>query len=665
LVSPKKQQLFTFGADYKLPGNSKAFVEAAYSKYDINLFSKKDKADDGGYAVAGGMEKVFKLSQDSVKGWKLLSSVRLEHVNELFKPLETFRNVEFSRDWNLAQNVAEGNENAAGVSVQLVKPGQQVGYQFKTFMKGNDYRGFMNLLNTRITFSKFNLVSDGSYLVSESIVSGTAFIRSATDLSRPVWKIIIGARYDQERNRIVDTTTDSLRLNSFSYDAGKVYISSADTARIRFRFDVTRRYDYAVNRNDFKRSTEADEVAGKIEFTGNPKSRLTLSSNYRNLVVSDTLLSQQLPEESILNRVEYNAVILKGFVNLTTFYEAGTGQELKREYAYLEVAPGTGVYTYGGDYNGNGVKDLDEFEISAFADQANYVKIFLPTNEYIKTRTNLFNQVISITPAAYFQKQDGWQKFVARFNNTTSYRVDNKTLEKDLVKALNPFRSGVDDEILLATNSALRNTFSFNRNSSVFGTDFTVMDNRSKTVLTSGFETRQLNNFINSIRWNITRVYSIFLNNENGNKSNRSQYFSNRDYKIRFYSIEPKFGVQPSVAFRTTVLYKFTLKDNVLGEIGEKSEQHTVGIECKYSPVNKGIFTVKFNLIKIDYNAAENTSLAYEVLEGLRVGTNYTWGATMQRNLSNSIQVNLNYEGRKPTGTKTIHTGTVQARAFF
>jgi len=52
-------------------------------------------------------------------------------------------------------------------------------------------------------------------------------------------------------------------------------------------------------------------------------------------------------------------------------------------------------------------------------------------------------------------------------------------------------------------------------------------------------------------------------------------------------------------------------------------------------------------------------------LEGLKKGRNYTWGLSLQRTLSNSIQVNLNYEGRKPTGTNIIHTGGVQARAFF
>ncbi|MBL0340201.1 MAG: hypothetical protein IPP71_04335 [Bacteroidetes bacterium] len=523
----------------------------------------------------------------------------------------------------------------------------------------------MNILNSRVNIKKFLFAVDGSYLYSSSPVVKTGFIRSLSDLSRPVGRVVFGVRYEQERNRFVNEITDSLALNSYSFDAGKVYLASSDTSKIRFRFDVSRRYDYQVRKNDFKRATEADEASGRIDFVGNPKSRLTLAANYRNLVISDTLFSTQKPEESLLNRIEYTAVILKGLFSSTTFYEAGTGQELKREYAFLEVAPGTGIYTYVGDYNGNGVKDIDEFEIAAFQDQANFVKIFLPTNEYVKTRTNQFNQVLSINPAAYFQKQEGWQQIISRFSNQTSFRTENKTLEEDLLKSLNPFGNDVADSLLITTNSALRNTLSFNRSSTVFGMDVTWQDNRSKTLLTNGFESRELSSFVNNIRWNISRVYSINVNGENGTKSNRSEFSSNRDYKIKFNSIEPKFSIQPGISLRNTLLYKYVIKENVLGEGNEKSEQHTIGVEFKYSSVKQGVLTAKFNLIEITYNSPENTAIAYEILEGLKKGRNYTWGLSLQRTLSNSIQVNLNYEGRKPTGTKVIHTGGVQARAFF
>ncbi len=665
LVTPKKQQLYTLGAEYKLSETGKVFFEAAYSKYDVNLFSKKDKANDPGYALAGGIEKKYKISRDSLNGWRLTSTLRLEHVDKQFRPIENYWTTEFSRDWNLSQNLTPSDENAAGLALAFLKPGQKIGYQFKTFLKGNDYTGIMNALNSRVVVHKFVVAVDGSYLYSTGPTVRTNFLRSSSDLSRPLGNFILGAHYDQERNRFINALTDSLSPNSYSFDAGKFYVTSSDTSKIRFRFDVSRRFDYLATYNYFRKTTAADEASGRIDFLGNPKSRLSLSANYRNLVIADTVLSSQKPEESLLNRIEYTAVILKGFISSNTFYEAGTGQELKREYAFLEVAPGTGVYTYAGDYNGNGVKDIDEFEIAAFQDQANFIKIFLPTNEYVKTRTNQFNQVLTINPAAYFQKQEGWQKMIGKFSNQTSYRVDNKLLEKDLLKALNPFQNNIADSILITTNAAFRNTLSFNRSSTVFGLDVTWQDNRNKAILTNGFESRILQSLVNNIRWNITRVYSITANSENGFKSNRSEFSSSRDYKIQFNSVEPKFSIQPGISFRSTFIYKYVIKTNILSEQNEKTEQNTFGVELKYSSVKQGVFTAKFNLIQIAYNASENTAIAYEMLEGLKPGRNYTWGLSLQKTLSNSIQVNLNYEGRKPTGTKVIHTGGVQARAFF
>jgi len=665
LIAPKMQQMISLGADYKLSDKSKVFLEAAYSNYNINLFSKKDKSDDKGYAIAGGGEQIFKLGQDSIKSWNLLTSIRLEHVNDQFQQVETFRNVEFIRDWNLTNLNLAGDENLGTVSLSLIKPSQLLNYRINTFIKGKDYRGLINSLRTDILIKKFRLAGESSYLITDGTFNKTNFLRSKGDLSRPVGKVILGSGFEQERNQIYNPGSDSLQLNSFSYDKGIFYFSSVDTAQTKFRVEYSRRYDYQVRNNHFKRAAIADEGSGKIEFTGKPGNRLTITSSYRNLQVEDSIFASYKPEESLLNRIEYNFNALKGMINSLTFYEAGTGQELKREYVFVEVAPGTGVYTYAGDYNNNGVKDLDEFEISAFPDEANFIKVFLPSNEYIKTRTNQFNQVLTLNPSAFFQQPDKFEKFISRFSDQVSYRVDNKTLEKDLLKSLDPFRNVISDSILIATNSALRNTLSFNRNSNIFGMDFTYQENRNKILLTNGFETRVLRSYVNNLRWNLTRVLNLTINTDNGTKSNRSQFFSNRDYKILYYQLEPKFSIQPGISFRTTFIYEYSVKENKLGEINEKAEQHTAGIEIKYSSVKRGIITAKFNLIQIDYNAPENTPIAYEILEGLKKGRNYTWGLSVQRNLSNSIQLSLNYEGRKPEGTKMIHTGAVQARAFF
>jgi hypothetical protein len=53
------------------------------------------------------------------------------------------------------------------------------------------------------------------------------------------------------------------------------------------------------------------------------------------------------------------------------------------------------------------------------------------------------------------------------------------------------------------------------------------------------------------------------------------------------------------------------------------------------------------------------------MLEGLNPGSNITWEANYQRNISKHMQLSVNYNGRQSESSPIIHTGGVQVRAFF
>ena len=166
-----------------------------------------------------------------------------------------------------------------------------------------------------------------------------------------------------------------------------------------------------VSKDDLSPATAARHYGISMGLTKNPKQKLIARVEYRQLRVINDTLTAVTPDETLLGRLEYSLKLLKGFVKSTTFYEIGSGQELRRQFAYVQVQAGQGFYTWI-DYNGDGVKDINEFEISAFPDQADYIRVFTPTNEYVKTYSNQFNQSINIRPSALLKKKSGAASFL-------------------------------------------------------------------------------------------------------------------------------------------------------------------------------------------------------------------------------------------------------------
>ena len=57
--------------------------------------------------------------------------------------------------------------------------------------------------------------------------------------------------------------------------------------------------------------------------------------------------------------------------------------------------------------------------------------------------------------------------------------------------------------------------------------------------------------------------------------------------------------------------------------------------------------------------------VAYQMLEGLQAGKNYTWNVLFNQKLNAFLNLNLNYLGRKSEGSKKINTGSIQLKALF
>jgi hypothetical protein len=354
----------------------------------------------------------------------------------------------------------------------------------------------------------------------------------------------------------------------------------------------------------------------------------------------------------------------KKVLTSNTYYEAGSGLEVKKEFSYLEVPAGQGIYAWT-DYNGNNVKELNEFDVSAFSDQANYIRVFTPTNEYMRAFYSQFSEALNLDPANAWSNKKGIRKLISRFSLQFAYRVERKTSDENLLRAYNPFQSGVSDTNLLSLNSNMRASMFFNKSHPKFGMDVSYQDSRNKVLLVNGFDSRTQRFLSSHIRWNLSKKLMLNVDGNYGLKTSHSDYFSNRAYDLTYWDIQPKFQIQPINTFRIALLYKYAYKINTSGNPRETAEMHNAGLELKYNMIGKGSLVLRGNYIRILFNASENNPLAYDMLEGYKKGNNATWNLTYQRNLSENLQLNVMYDGRQSAGSKMVHVGSVQLRAYF
>ena len=668
LVTPKKKQMVTAGMEHQLGKSGKISLEGVMTVEDKNTFSPYDARDDKGQGLKFSVNNRHLLIKGDSVGRKKLEinyAGGYEFVQKYFSPIERFRNVEFERDWNRELNGKINNDQhiingSLGFSAGKLWSGI---YNFNSFIEGNQYSGAKHALSSTFISGPARIVFNSSLLNTSGTSSSTQFYRHKSNASYKIKSIQFNYTDELENNFFRNGSLVSSRSYQFWEWEGSV--SSVDTSTNSFKFFYRERKDMKAYTQALSDSAYAQNTGLQLYFNKNRNHVVRSSVTLRKMEFLGPNFLNNKPDNNLLGRIEYFPKIFRGFLQSSVYFESGYGLELKKEYSYIEVAAGQGQYFWN-DYNGNGIKELNEFETAQFSDQAIYIRVWTPTKNYVRVNRDQFSYSMTLRPSV-FRKKDSkaGMKFLSRIVTQTVYRADKKTQGEINWQRFSLLSSDTQDTLLTGMAYNFRQGFFFNQSDPVFGFDYTYTDNRNKQLLTNGFETRSLESSELRIRWNITRSWGIFQNATMGVKSNNSEFFVMRNYRINYYETETKIAFQPSTSFRLSFAYKHTNKLNPSVLINQKAVFHDAGIEIKYNQLGKGSISAKCNFIGIQYNDFQNTPVAFEMLNALKPGNNFTWNINYQQNLSNNLQISITYDGRQSPGNKMIHIGGAQVRAFF
>ncbi|MCO6565256.1 MAG: hypothetical protein J6581_07425 [Apibacter sp.] len=649
LIPPQKTQVISTHAEYRF-NKGNIGVNVALSNHDENTFSSIGNDKNNGFA-----SRLYMNKNIDKKDWK--SNLNLSHtfIQKNFHILERINEVEFDRDFNISQEFNGINQNKLSLGWQnSLYEKWKINYSLNFLDEENYYTGYKNEILVGYTDENTKIVTNISYLHStqqDSIKSN--FIKHVTEINHRIGNVKAGIGYKGEFNNIKNNLLSKYTLSSFNWN--ELYSTFAiDSAKINTKLKLYARTDDSVRIGKLKNFTSSYGVILNNQLIKSQNQNLYLDIHYRKVHYSKALYKNRKDENYILGSIRWNKIFLKKGLLLNSAYELSSGQEAQREFKYVKVTDGKGIYKWT-DYNGNGIEEIDEFEVAEFSDQAQYIRVYTDKINYLKSNNNKFIFNLQIFPSRFLHS-NWWERITLQssFQSISSYKKKNKTAE------LNPFSS----KDLLTQTQNFTSNLSFNRISIHQWTGtFQFMENNTTQFIFTGKDKRNNINFQTLFNYKPWDLWILSLQNNFITDKSRSQLFATKRYTIETKALNPSITYEIQKNISLSALVKYQYKKNKLGN--ERLEWKQAGVEFHWNDEKRTALTGSFSYIKNELSGNNFSLVSSQMMEGLLSGKNKVWKAYLQRELSSVFTLNIIYDGRKSEDTQAVHTGSIQIKASF
>jgi hypothetical protein len=635
-------------------------AEGAMSTYDRNTFSAVGDSLRQGAAALGQAEWVQDLGTDS--SWQLIGNLRYEHAGKRFRPVERFRDVEFERLWNRSLNNPaysrpEATEGIGHTHWTLKGTnGFSLSQQFDRYA----YQGFKGTAD-RSAFQyapgKFELEAGREQVKTRSNALERAFEAYNAGLALNGKSSVNRLGWQNERSRFTHDTGAQLLQGSYAYTQFEAMREARFARNWQYTADLKLRDDLQPDSASFNPYTRAWQGGFSLKKQAGAGNTWQFDLRQRNLQVRDTSLGNLEDENQLTARA--NWTLRRDWINLQTFYQSLSGREQRRQYAYFEVPAGQGQFTWV-DYNGNGTQEINEFESTPFRDQARYIRLLIPGNEFIRARGNEFSFNADLYhPESESGQSTGWRRFSSRHAMQTRQRNT-----ADALLSLLPAGLAIEDARLISAQNLQRHTLFFNRYGGKIGADYTWQQNGGKFLIANGNDWKIQERHLLSLRINPGKQWQWNQFIETGTQLSHSDFNAVNRYQYSFWKSETRLSL--ITAGQGRISLQGRLNRFYGGSLGNTAASiNELQAENQTSLGKRGFIETRLTWSNVRFPAASNTALAYDVLQGLQAGSNFRWAASLRVKAADRIQTDIGYEGRRIPGSRVVHQLRAEARYLF
>ena len=662
LLAPRSHSMLMTGVQYNPLEKEKAGfnVETGISLLDKNRISSRDDEDNIGFASRIDL----RTQKYSIKWFGIQMMGNHEFNDYRFVALNPYRNQEFSRDWNIQSQTGSRDQIYSGRANMNFGKYLNSFTEYKAFDRSDGFKGSKQEVGINWSKGLQNLQIKLDFLQTKTEFEKTNYNRPGIKYNRQIGKKINFQTYlELEKNERRSSQNDSLLPSSFYFDVYGANLKYESKAAGIQKLEFRRRTDQTSGGTNFQKFSISDEITFVSSIPKSKTGQWEGQLSVRNLHYSNQSLNDSLGQYYFLGQLDHSLSFQKNSIRIKNVYSLQSGAEPRVEYIFEERRPGDGDYIFM-DFNGDGIRQIQEYVFAPEVDTARFVRIQLFNSEYIQTFQSLLNQVIQVDFNRLLPSLSQ-NNFLRKLSFESILRFNTKlSPETEWYQQINPFILDQLGAKSLAFQKFSQQHLFVNRANPRYEIQHSILSSSNRQLLTSGIDERTILEFQSkSCLTTFSKMDWIFAYSYR-NEGKFTESYALQNFEIKSYKFEGSvvYRIQRNHRINGSFLYRnFKEQETSFEKAGIR--QFQIGGQ---STIKKKIsIRSEIKWILIDYKGNPGTAVEYIMLDGFKDGNNLSMEYYLDIKLSEVITAQFSYFVRKSADSSPIQTGRASIRANF